>query len=72
MAKSNTVIMTHSGFPDRDPAKVSRQAFEKIWKKKGWSEVKSEVKGDSEKPKNSSATPPSTSSSTPQTSGGSK
>ncbi len=30
------VLMVHKDFKDREPARVTEQAFEKVWKDNGW------------------------------------
>lgn len=55
------VFMVHKDFKDRAPARVLRTTFEKRWKEKGWTEVKSDkpVSATSASP-----TPPDTTSAT--------
>ena len=36
---STFMLMVHKDFPDRDPVKVLKLVFEKLWKDKGWKEA---------------------------------
>lgn len=41
------MFMVHKDFEDREPAKVTRAAFEKVWKEKGWKETGDPAKATS-------------------------